>query len=294
MLKRREIHDHKPSKATSRLLWLPIIILVLLIGNHSLAEESPPRELVGIKGDLYRFNQGHQTGIVWITSDGAVVGDPMDNQTALWLKTELQRQFNTQVKYVFYSQAGSGRSEGGDVFASDGATVVAHQNTLAHLPADAGEASPDIVFSELVILKLGGRQVELRYPGPSARDDILFAYFPDEQAVYTSDIVSIERLPPLSTATGSLTEWFASIDRMNRLPFVYLLDGHGGTGIQDDAIQHGYYLRELHNRVKEAVAEGASTEELHEKIKMPRYLNWADYDTRLATNIDSVAESLSR
>lgn len=281
-----------PHAVLNTLLWCGL--LGALLGTSITASAQSTRELTHIKGDLYQFTQGQQSGIVFITDEGAVVGDPMDNQTAQWLRSELQRQFSTRVRYVFYSQSGGGRVEGGDVFLQDGASIVAHKNLLNHLPEDIGEAIPTVVFSTSTTLILGQRKVELVYPGPSASDDIIYAHFPDEQAVYTSDLVSVERLPQADLSTTDLGEWFTSIDRMNRLPFIYLLDGYGGAGIQNDAIQHSYYLRELHHRVKSGIASGASVDELSQQITLSSFEEWAGYDQLRLVNIKEVFTNLSR
>ena len=286
--------DSTNSRNRSLIFSIALLALTTLFTSTTVqADGHAARVFEAVKGNLYRFSKGSTTGIVLVTKAGVIVGDPMDNQTALWLRSELQRRFSQKVRYVFYSHSGDNRADGGDVFVKDGATIIAHENSLKYLGADAGEARPTVVFTDRVSLVLDDQRVDLVYPGPSLRDDIIFAHFVNEEAVYTSDLVSVERLPGADMSTAAFPEWFASIDRMNRTEFIYLLDGHGGVGIQDDAIQHSYYLRELHNRVGSAIASDASVADAIQSIPMTRYKNWANFENQVEVNVTDMYKNLS-
>ena len=51
------------------------------------------REIVHLRGDLYLVRDGREHTIFLVTSEGIVVGDPLNITAARWLKAELQSRF---------------------------------------------------------------------------------------------------------------------------------------------------------------------------------------------------------
>src|SRR5690242_5046510 len=87
-----------------------------------------PRGLTQIKGNLYRHTTGPglavHSGLVLITSEGAIVVDPAMTCTATWLRDEIKDRFHVPVKYVIYTHAHADHISGSQVFQKDGALVV--------------------------------------------------------------------------------------------------------------------------------------------------------------------------
>jgi glyoxylase-like metal-dependent hydrolase (beta-lactamase superfamily II) len=102
-------------------------------------EDLPRHELTHLTGDLYRFRQIRDFGLVAVTSDGIIVVDPMNTEMATWLKAELDERFGVPVKYVIYSHHHNDHASGGEVFA-DTATFVGHENMLKNMQMPAADA----------------------------------------------------------------------------------------------------------------------------------------------------------
>ncbi|MBX2824429.1 MAG: hypothetical protein KTR33_06845, partial [Gammaproteobacteria bacterium] len=238
-------------------------------------------QLNRISDTLYQFTDDDAAGAVLLTTAGAVVVDPMNTETALWLKRELDTRFGQTVSYVIYSNHLDDRIGGTDVFAADGARVVAHENTLAHLPGSETHTPPDIVFSDKLSLMLNSTSLDLHYFGKSVTDTAIIAHFPDEQAVYAGALVAVEALPKLTdetVATAFMPAWFSAINRMNRIDFIYLLTAQRNIGIQHDGIEHGYFLRELYHRVQQSQASGETLETLQNSLSMDNYRRWRNQE----------------
>ncbi len=272
-------------------IWGRMLAICLLLGSTVLAHHAafaaePKRELVKVKGNLYRFINNHHASVVYDTKDGLIVGDPINREAALWLQAELQSRFSKPVRYMFYSHHHADHASGGEVFAEAGAQVIAHKNALANLKTKSvPTALPTILFDDTLTISLGESEVVLKYLGKNHTDDMIIAHFPAEEAVFAVDFVSVERLPYRNLQGGSFPDWYLSIDRLTKLPFTYLVPGHGKVGIHFDAIEHGHYLRELENRVKRAKKAGLTLEEMRNNIKLPRYQHWQNYDEWLPQNI---------
>lgn len=104
---------------------------------------SPGREIIHLTGDLYRFRDIRHYGMFLHTPAGIILVDPTNQETAAWLKGELDRRFHVPVRYVIYSHAHSDHASGGAVFA-DTATFVAHENMAKNLvqPAEGAPLLP--------------------------------------------------------------------------------------------------------------------------------------------------------
>lgn len=250
------------------------------------AQSVVKRELALVRGNLYRFINNHHAGIVYVTRDGIIVGDPINKEAATWLKAELDAKFKLPVKYLFYSHHHADHASGGEVFEAAGATVIAHKNAAELIRETAvPTAPPTVLFDKQLTLQLGGKTVNLHYLGVNHSEDMIVAEFPDEDAVFVVDFVSVERLPYRDLRGGKFPEWFHSIDALTKLPFTYLIPGHGNVGIKSDAIEHGHYLRELVNRVARSAKLGLTLEEMQKTLKFPRYSEWQNYDDWLPENI---------
>lgn len=62
-----------------------------------------------------------------VTPDGVIVTDPINADAATWLKAEIAKRFNQPIRYVIYSHDHRDHIAGDEVFANDGAIVVAHE-----------------------------------------------------------------------------------------------------------------------------------------------------------------------
>ena len=283
-----------PRASTIKLLALLVLVampvisaVVVVIGNPAHAQQEAKRELVLVRGNLYRFINNHHAGIVYVTRDGIIVGDPIDNEAAKWLKDELAQRFGVPVKYVFYSHHHADHASGGEVFADSGAVIVAHKKAAELLrDNNIATAAPQVLFDKLLTLELGGKQVNLHYLGANHSEDMIVAEFPEEDAVFVVDFVSVERLPYRNLSGGKFPDWYTSIDALTRLPFTYLVPGHGKVGIKNDAVEHARYLRELENRVARAIDAGLTLEEMKTTLKFPRYSGWQNYEEWLPENIE--------
>jgi len=99
------------------------------------------RGIVRITGDLYRFQENAHYSVFLVTPEGIIATDPINADTANWLKAELRRRFDKPVKYLIYSHHHEDHVSGGEVF-SDTATVIAHENAVQGIIDEKGANRP--------------------------------------------------------------------------------------------------------------------------------------------------------
>ena len=109
------------------------------------AQPGAPREIVRVKGDLYRAGEGNWYTVFLVTPAGIILGDPINENFAPWLKGELDRRFpGRPVRYVVYSHSHFDHASGGAVFAET-ATFVGHVNMLRNMDGRYPQMPGDMV-----------------------------------------------------------------------------------------------------------------------------------------------------
>lgn len=251
------------------------------------------RTITNISGDLYRFQNSFHFSVFLVTADGIIATDPIDADAATWLKAELATRFGVPVKYLIYSHDHRDHIAGGEVFAPQ-AIVVAHQKARATIIAEQRPtAVPDITFTDRMTLTLGGKTVELIYPGLSHSDNMIVMRFPEERAVFAVDFISVNRLPYMNLNDSYFPEWIEAVQEVEAMDFDILVPGHGPLGTKADVSEHRRYLQALYSAVLDAARKGQSLEEMKKSITLEEFKDMAMYDKWRELNIEGVYAQVS-
>lgn len=262
-------------------------LAVWLWASIALAEP-PQREITRIAGDLYRFRNTGHFSVFMVTPAGIIATDPIDADAARWLKTELSRRFAKPVKYLIYSHDHADHISGGEVFA-DTAIVVAHEGTKAVILKERRPtAVPDLTFDDRMSIELGGKKVELAYLGKNHSDNSIVMQFPDEKVLFAVDFIPVKSLPFRDFPDAYIDEWIESLKKAENLDFDVLAPGHGILGRKDDVRSVRNYIEELQQQVRPLLAQGITSDEIKQRVKMEKYSNWGNYQEYLPLNIDGM------
>jgi glyoxylase-like metal-dependent hydrolase (beta-lactamase superfamily II) len=269
-------------------LFAGLLALMIPFGVQSAAAQDVKRNIIPIAGDLYRFQNNFHFSVFLVTPDGVIATDPINAAAATWLKAEIKSRFDKEIKYLILSHDHPDHSSGGEVFA-DTALVVAHDNAKTTIVGEKrATAVPDITFSDRMTIELGGKTVELIYPGKSHSDNLIAMYFPDERAVFTVDFISTKRLAFRTLGDAYFPEWIEAIKRVEAIDFDILVPGHGAMGTKADARDHRIYLEDLYAAVLAGTRAGQSLEEMQAAITLDKYKDWQQYEAWRAENIEGV------
>jgi glyoxylase-like metal-dependent hydrolase (beta-lactamase superfamily II) len=272
-------------------------LLALGIGlgaQAALAQQAPTRAITQVAGDLYRFQNNFHYSVFLVTPEGVIATDPIDAEAAAWLKDEIEQRFNQSIKYVVYSHDHADHIAGGEVFAAAGAIVVAHENARrAIIGEQRPTAVPELTFERRMTIGLGGKTVELIYPGRSHSDNLIAIHFPAEGALFAVDFISVKRLPYQNLSDAYFPDWIEAIRAVEALDFDILLPGHGPVGTKADASDHRRYLEELQDAVLQAAREGQSLAEMQASITLDTYQDWDQYEAWRALNIEGMYHQVS-
>ena len=154
---------------------------------------------------------------------------------------------------------------------------------------------PDVTYTGRRTLTLGGKTVELIYPGRNHSDDMTVVYFPAEKAVMAVDFIFPGTTPPVwgEYDWTPLREWIASIKLVETLDFDTLIPGHGRRlGSRADVVANREFLEDLSAAVSKGIADGKSLDELKRTITLEKYSMWANLATARLSNIENAYNNL--
>jgi glyoxylase-like metal-dependent hydrolase (beta-lactamase superfamily II) len=126
-------------------LALTAVVAVSFAASSFAQPRTPPREITQVKGDLYRARNGNWYTVFLVTPAGIILGDPINESFAPWLKAELDSRFpGRPVRYVVYSHSHFDHAAGGAAFA-DTATFVGHENMLRNMDGRYPQMPGDMI-----------------------------------------------------------------------------------------------------------------------------------------------------
>jgi len=287
-----------------------ILKLTLMIGMlfsfNAVSTNFPTQEPMGgqafghsvknIGNGLYVFRWWVYRNIFLVTDEGVIVTDPMNPKAAKLLQQEIRKITNKPVKYVVYSHNHHDHISGGKIFKDQGATFIAHENTLKEMKdhPDPMNPLPDITFAKEYTVKLGGRELELKYFGPNHGESLVVMRLPKEKALFIVDIVTPRRVAFRTMPDFWPDEWIRSLKEIEQMDFDYVISAHGPAiepAIDPASVvtEQRMYLEDLIAAVKVEWDKGThNPDKLRKIVKLPKYEHWRSYNEWLPMNIERI------
>jgi glyoxylase-like metal-dependent hydrolase (beta-lactamase superfamily II) len=250
-----------------------------------------PRGLEQVKGNLYRHTSGPglavHSGLVLITTEGALVIDPAATCTAGWLRDEIRKRFDVPVKYVVYTHGHADHISGGQVFQQDGAIVVANQRALEPIVGEKiPTAVPDRVFDRDMTITLGGETVLLHRVAPSHSDSMTMVLFPQYKALQCTDVCEGKSMPYNDFLDFYYPGWIETLDWVLQQDVDVIDIGHYSPATKPDIAAEQAYMVDLHQQVLDLVRSGQSWDQLYRNVKFSdETKKWIGFDTMKTLNI---------
>ena len=211
------------------------------------------------------------------TEQGAVLIDPGGSWQGAEALADVIRGVTTQpVVYVIDTGGQDHRWLGNSYWQAQGATVIASDaavkdqraraslqlSGLASLLGDALDGTEvsyaDITFEERHAFSLGGVTFELIHAGAAHTPGDVFVWLPDQETVFTGDIVYVERVLGVGDQS-SIGEWPAVFEAIAGLNPSHVVPGHGHATTLDHARADTYdYLTNLREKIGTLIDEGGS------------------------------------
>jgi glyoxylase-like metal-dependent hydrolase (beta-lactamase superfamily II) len=177
------------------------------------------------------------------------------------------------VRFVIDTHFHPDHSTGNQVWADQGATLVAQEGTLDELRKSGAAAwalsaksrpdvaastlrLPSIVYSEMMAFDDGGHRVELRWPGIAHTRGDTLVWLPREKILFTGDVCVNGSYNYLHDS--DVGEWIKALERAKELGAEKVCPGHGPMGGPEVIRDQQEYFIELRSGVQ-ALVDAAKT-----------------------------------
>jgi glyoxylase-like metal-dependent hydrolase (beta-lactamase superfamily II) len=161
---------------------------------------------------------------------------------------------------------------------------------------------PDIVYSDRMTLRFGGKTIDLVFPGRNHANDGTAVLFRDERVLFTvdfpADALVQDSMRSLPSACGPfdghpISEWIRSYRTLEDLDFDIAVGGHGTVPFTKADITEGrVYFEYLRDQVQAAMSRGESLEQMKKSITLEPYRGWRHFETLRPFNIEAAYENL--
>jgi glyoxylase-like metal-dependent hydrolase (beta-lactamase superfamily II) len=285
--------------------WLVLAAVALFLRpagiNAQQTPTAPPAAdstaLTRIADDVYVFRHNTYQALFIVTDEGVIATDPiglLNPQVPTLYKAAIASVTPQPVRYVVYGHDHADHITGGDVFA-DTAQFVSQQLAAPRIAARADPRTPvpTITFDDHLTLTLGGKTVDLYYPGRAHSDNDLVLVYPARRVAFVADVIAAETLPPLGGNPDDYVAYLRWIE--DNLDFDTLVAGHGAIGGMHTVRQLRTYLEDLIGAVRTARAQALTDDSVDVAAAVraalaPRYAGWEHFD-RLDRNVAAVLRS---
>ncbi len=161
----------------------------------------------------------------------------------------------------------------------------------------ADTPKPDIVYSDRMTLRFGGKTIDLVFPGKNHANDGTAVLFRDERVLFTTDFPAdalvLDSMRSLPSACGpfdghSMDEWIKSYRTIEALDYDISVGGHGTVPFTKQDIAEGrQFMEYLKREVEAAMRKGMSLEQMKKSITLEPYKNWRHYAQLREHNIEA-------
>jgi glyoxylase-like metal-dependent hydrolase (beta-lactamase superfamily II) len=253
-----------------------------------------PRTLTQVRDNLYRHSNtalpALHSGLVLITNEGALVIDPALTCTAGWLRDEIKKRFNVDVRYAIITHGHFDHIGGSQVLQEAGATVVAHRNAVEPIVGEKlPTAVPDKVFDKEMTIELGGETVKLHHIAASHSNSMVLVHFPRQRTLQCSDVCQSKTLPYMDFLDFYYDGWIQTLDWVLAQDVEFIDVGHYSPATKEDQRALRDYMIDLHAQVLALVRQGQTWDQVWRNVQFKdEYKNWLGYEFMRVPNIQGM------
>lgn len=161
---------------------------------------------------------------------------------------------------------------------------------------------PDIVYSQRMTLRFGGKTIDLVFPGRNHANDGTAVLFRDERVLFTvdfpADALVQDTMRSMPSACGPfdghpIADWISSYRTLEALDFDVAIGGHGMVPFtKADLAEDRVFLETLSDEVQAAMSRGESLEQMKRSIRLDAYRQWRHFDVLREFNIEAAYHNL--
>ena len=230
------------------------------------------------------------------TNAGFIVGDEavlvvdslMTPGLARELQEDVRRVCDRPIRYLVNTHYHGDHTFGNAVFAST--SIISHQRCREEL-AERGEASlrrfakmrpelaselegvsirlPDVTFTDIVAVDLGGITARVIHPGPAHTGGDSVVHVPERRVLFAGDLLFARMVPFMGDARPQ--GWVQALERLEPLDADTVVPGHGLMATRKELREQRDLLADLCAVAEESLRRGVSEEEAARSPRLQRY-----------------------
>jgi len=239
----------------------------------------------GITNGSPQNSFGANAGIVVGDTSILVIDTLISAKQAQQLIADIRAISDKPIRYVVNTHSHLDHTFGNSEFSKLGAVIIAHmkckddmaargagtlQNvgTYGLTPEDmAGTeiALPELTFDRRMMVDLGGREVEIIFPGLSHSEGSVVVRLVEEKVMFVGDILFAGYHPFI--ADGDIDGWVQVLQVVDGMEADIIIPGHGPVSSRKDLAEMSAYLRLFDQKAKELAAGATDLEALTVAMK---------------------------
>ncbi len=260
------------------------------IGRRGLTEKDFPR-LHRLADGVYAYEGLHvpidgeritTVSFFVVTAEGVLVADGQGTvEETRRLVDTIARITPAPIRYVVVC-SDHGDHTGGNAAFPQTATFLAHPTSKRNLERRAIQAGSRVLVpmetvSDEKVLRLGGREIRVRFAGRGHTAGDLHVYLPRERILFMSETFLNRIFPAMRSAYPS--EWVALLRRAEALEARLYVPGHGfvdsAEALRSELVAYRRAVERVIETVEELYRSGLSETEAVEKADFGELAQWA-------------------
>jgi cyclase len=279
------------------------------------AQTLPPLVRQAAPGVYYRLSEDEKRIIAttsWIEfRDFVAVIDANFPWGARAILTDLRKTTEKPVRFVLDTHYHGDHSFGNGVFAEQGATIVASDDTAADSVAfnpsswekntATGEQDlkqyklvhPQLTFHDKLVLDDGTRRLEFLRVGPGHTPGDVVAWLPKEHIVFTGDLCTTRAQNNLADPGMDPQGWLRILSKLADMNPTMVIPGHGTPGTVDALKGQRAYLAAIFEHVETGLAKHSTVDQIFATIDFAKYKPWSDDEKRNRIAVEAAYKRMS-
>ena len=263
----------------------PTFALILLLASAVPGHAAPAVKQIG--EGLYAYisdNDGSANSTFLIGNHGILVIDTgLNEQEGRKILKAIRNVSSLPVQYVVNTHYHPDHQGGNAVFGS-GAVIISTEWTrtrtlelMESLPGkEKSRFQPaELTFKEKIDVHLDPYTAEIYFPGRAHTSGDALVYLPQQQAIAMGDLFLNRSSPAMDE--GSAKTWIEALDRVLALPIKTAVPGHFELASTSELRRFRNYLHDLYQQVLALYEQGASVEQVRQRIDMEQYQDFRQY-----------------
>ena len=273
------------------------LALVVLLASVFPVHAAPDVKQIG--EGLYAYisdNDSSANSTFLIGNHGILVVDTgLNEQEGRKILEAIRNVSSLPVEYIVNTHYHPDHQGGNTVF-GPGAAIISTEWTrkrilelIASLPGKEKSRFQlaDLTFDEKITIHLDPYTAEVYFPGKAHTSGDALVYLPQQQAIAMGDLFLNRSSPAMDE--GSVKTWIEALDRVLNLPIKAVVPGHFELAGASELRRFRNYLNDLYQQVLALYNQGASVEQVRQRMHMDQYQDFRQYPQFEATFADNAA-----